>query len=149
MEAEITIRQALYMNPKHAYARYMRGISRLFQGDLPGASEDFETVLRYGDSNHTDSIRGLECILFILESDLGETLRKSYIPRYNEFHDATDPKYQDVGIEYEDISDSEDSKLRGNEVTCRHYNKKDAGCKNGLKCKWLHGADCRSVRDKL
>ncbi len=58
-------------------------------------------------------------------------------------------RHQDVAMEIEDGSDSEDFAHPGTGIACRYYNTSDTGCRNGKTCRFRHAPDSKSVRDEL
>ena len=56
---------------------------------------------------------------------------------------------EEIPMEVEDESDSEDFTHTGNGLACKDYNTSDAGCGKGKRCRARHAPDLKSVRDKL
>ena len=56
---------------------------------------------------------------------------------------------EEIPMEVEDESDSEDFAHTGNGLACKEYNTSDKGCGRGAACRSSHAPDLKSVRDEL
>ncbi|KAM5541571.1 hypothetical protein V8D89_004761 [Ganoderma adspersum] len=56
---------------------------------------------------------------------------------------------EEIPMEVEDGSDSEDFAHTGIGLACKDYNTSDKGCRNGASCRSSHAPDLKSVRDEL
>jgi hypothetical protein len=130
------------MDPPNIEARYQRGFARLEQRKAGLALFDLATVSDI-DPTHSRAASALEKA----KKELNRRKGKKKVSAKDIDVGLLAPLFEEDGIEEADLSDSEESKMIGNGVACRHYNKKPAGCREGLNCKWMHAPDERSVRD--
>ncbi|EKM75527.1 hypothetical protein AGABI1DRAFT_132191 [Agaricus bisporus var. burnettii JB137-S8] len=141
-EAVTAATRALYMDPSNPDARFQRGLARLELHKAGLALIDLETVLEINPT-----YPGLTSALERVKKQLNSRKMKKKTRAKEIDEELMGPLLEEDGIEEADLSDSEESKMVGNGIPCRHYNKKPAGCREGLNCKWMHAPDETSVRD--
>jgi hypothetical protein len=130
------------MEPLNTEARYQRGLARLEQHKASLALIDLGSVLEI-DLTHSRAASALEKA----KQEYNRGKGKKNAPADDIDAELVSPWFMEDNIEEVDLSDSEDFRMVGNGVPCRHYNKKPAGCREGTNCKWMHAHDDNSVRD--
>ncbi|OSD02333.1 hypothetical protein PYCCODRAFT_1390492 [Trametes coccinea BRFM310] len=133
--AESAASRALAYDRKHLKALFRRAVARKEMHTFDEAESDLRRILAEDPTNAS------------ARSELAEVGRLRRIYPCEEGCPELDEVLDDVNVELEDESDSEDFRHTGNNVPCKHYNHN--GCTRGTQCRFSHAPDEKSVRDEL
>ncbi|PIL32501.1 transporter [Ganoderma sinense ZZ0214-1] len=132
--------RALVHDPRHVKALYRRAHARRELGRLNAALADLEWLLAI-DKTNAPALKEKVAVR--------EILKRAGSTDWPEDHLVRSKRDEDVAVEVEDESDSEDFAHPGTVIACRYYNTRETGCRFGKACLSRHAPDSKSIRDEL
>ncbi|KAI0264878.1 hypothetical protein BC834DRAFT_1042079 [Gloeopeniophorella convolvens] len=140
--AEDCAHRALEHDPKFIKARYRRGLALKGNMQLAAATVDFRNILTQDPTSPEAKVALDETLAPMRARNEADGAG----PSRTEQHAAT-PISDAKGVDLVSLPEPSDCRHVGSGRPCSRYN--HGGCKRGVRCKFSHAANYRSVRDGL